>query len=169
MCLASFGILCTETGIIGILPDVATRFGIEAAQAGLFPALPAQRARGYLEQVSALVRSLPIVSLLIIVGVQAAIFSTYAYAAEYITEVGGIQGETQSALLLGFGAAGLIGDHLAGRLLSSASARMLMVFPLIVCALYAVLNGSAIQSIVFGAMVSYGARCTASATTCSST
>ena len=119
----------------------------------LVPSMPVAEKQGYLKQVSALKSSVAIISLLATACIQAAIFAVYAYAAEFVGEVGDIAGEAQSAVLLGFGVASLLGNYLAGRFLSRAARATLAVFPLAVCATYGLLVAGGASAPLFAAAV----------------
>ena len=54
------------------------------------PSMPVQTKTSYLKQVSAVKTPTAIVSLAATMLIQAAIFATYAYAAEYLAGVGGV-------------------------------------------------------------------------------
>lgn len=105
----------------------------------LVPSLPVERKQGYLEQVASVKNPLAVMSLVAAACIQAAIFATYAYVAEYLGQVVGLASEAQSAVLLGFGLASLAGNYLAGRLLSRRAHATLLAFPAAVLAVYALL------------------------------
>ena len=109
----------------------------------LVPSMPVQTKTSYLKQVSAVKTPTTIVSLAATMLIQAAIFATYAYAAEYLAGVGGVTGSLSTGALLAFGLASLVGNYLGGHLLSTKARAMLLVFPIVVMAMYGLLSGSA--------------------------
>ena len=123
--------------------------------------LPVAQKMSYAAQVSSVKNPRAVVSLVATACIQAAIFATYAYVAAYLGEVVGLEGEAQSALLLGFGIASLAGNYLAGRLLSKAARATLLAFPAAVLAVYALLffgvgaAALAVAAVVLGGLV-YG-------------
>lgn len=123
------------------------------ATAVLVPSMPVQRKVSYLAQVSAVKTPVAVVSLIAAMLIQAAIFATYAYAAEYIAGVGGVEGTLSTGALLAFGLASLVGNYLGGHLLSRKARATLVTFPLAVMAMFGILAGSASVLPVFLAAI----------------
>lgn len=107
------------------------------------PSMPVSGKTSYLEQVSAVKSPLALVSLAATMLVQAAIFATYAYAAEFLADVGGVTGALSTGTLLAFGLASLLGNFLGGHLLSRKARATLIAFPLVVIATYGLLTSTA--------------------------
>ncbi|RDB64317.1 MFS transporter [Gordonibacter sp. 28C] len=123
----------------------------------LVPSMPVAQKMSYAQQVSSVKSPLAVASLAATAFIQAAIFATYAYVAEYLGDVMGIEGNAQSALLLGFGVASLLGNYLAGRLLSKAARATLLAFPVAVLAVYLLLYfGADVFPLAVAAVVVWG-------------
>jgi predicted MFS family arabinose efflux permease len=102
--LAVLGAICVATLLL-VLPKM--------------PALPqdlAARAGARLKASIAIIRSGPVASVCLVTAVLViGHFAAYTYIAPLVRRDGGLEGVTLSALLLGYGAAGLLGNWLAGR------------------------------------------------------
>lgn len=102
--LAVAGAICVATLLI-VLPKM--------------PALPqdlAARTGARLRASVAIIRSGPVASVCLITAVLViGHFAAYTYIAPLVRRDGGLEGVALSALLLGYGAAGLVGNWLAGR------------------------------------------------------
>ncbi|MBJ6146172.1 MFS transporter [Hymenobacter sp. BT559] len=82
------------------------------------PALPAQGRASYGEQLHILVKPAFLVGAAVAFLLVAGWFCTYSYFADYLGKAKGMSAAAISSLLLLFGAAGLVGNWLAGKLLS---------------------------------------------------
>lgn len=123
----------------------------------IVPSIPVERKMSYAAQVSSVKNPVAIVSLAATACIQAAIFATYAYAAEYLGQVMGVGENLQSAVLLGFGVASLLGNYLAGHLLSNAARATMAAFPLVVLAVYALLYfGASVLPLAVAAVLAWG-------------
>ncbi|KFI92318.1 major facilitator superfamily protein [Bifidobacterium saguini DSM 23967] len=85
----------------------------------LMPAIPAERQSGYFAQVKTVFTSVAGISLLATVALQASAFSLYAYITEYFSAVMGIGDVALPVMLFVFGAVGVLGSWIAGRMLST--------------------------------------------------
>jgi DHA1 family inner membrane transport protein len=132
---------------------VAARFGYEmsflfcagvnlAAAAGLIASLPPTPASGrlsYVKQLSILRRPPLWLNIAAATVVFAAMFSVYAYAAEYLRQRTGMDGGAIGLMLAVFGLGGVLGNLLAGRLLGKGLLATVLLHPLALAGAYAVL------------------------------
>lgn len=109
----------------------------------LVPSMPVKQRTSYFQQISAVKSPVAIVSLAATTLIQAAIFATYAYAAEFLAGAGGVEGALSTGVLLAFGLASLLGNYLGGHMLSRHARATMVAFPLVMIALYGLLSGSA--------------------------
>jgi len=70
----------------------------------------------------------------------AAMFSVYAYSAEYLSREAGMSGEVISGMLILFGVGGVAGNLLAGRLLARHKVATTLLHPLLLGASYLLLH-----------------------------
>jgi predicted MFS family arabinose efflux permease len=66
-------------------------------------------------------------------------FAVYSYAAEYLKSRGGLDAPTISALLVIFGFGGVLGNLLAGRMLTAYPVATVVAFPILLSLVYAIL------------------------------
>lgn len=71
----------------------------------------------------------------------AAMFSVYAYAAEYLSQRAAMSGRMISIMLVVFGLGGLLGNLLAGRLLSKSMVKTALLHPVVLASAYLLLYG----------------------------
>ena len=94
------------------------------------PALPqdlAARAGARLKASVAIIRSGPVASVCLVTAVLViGHFAAYTYIAPLVRRDGGLEGVALSALLLGYGAAGLFGNWLAGRFVDRRPGTLLL-------------------------------------------
>ncbi|MES1924186.1 MFS transporter [Salinisphaera sp. T31B1] len=112
------------------------------AALGLWFMLPAAPGPGPTERAGALhvLRSNRVwLSIGATVAVFAAMFSVYSYAAAYLSEKTGLDGELISLLLVVFGIGGVAGNLLAGRWLSRRLVPTVLTYPVMLAFAYAVL------------------------------
>lgn len=66
----------------------------------------------------------------------AAMFSVYAYAAEYLSQQAGMSGRVISIMLVVFGIGGVLGNLLAGRLLGRSMVKTALLHPVVLAIAY---------------------------------
>ncbi|MBJ7313335.1 MFS transporter [Rugamonas sp. CCM 8940] len=132
---------------------VAARFGYEmsflfcaavnlVAAGGLIaslPPAPASGRRSYGKQLGILRRPPLWLNIAAATLVFAAMFSVYAYAAEYLRQRTGMDGGTIGVMLAIFGVGGVLGNLLAGRLLGKGMLATVLLHPLALAGAYAML------------------------------
>jgi len=131
------------------------------------PSIPVKEGISYGSQLRVLKKSLTWLSILVALLINAAIFGVYSYLAEYLQSVTNLSGNLTSFILLIYGAANIIGNVLAGRLLTSNPVRTIFFVPALLGALYALLffTGqftflSAILILFWGILAGLGANIT---------
>lgn len=109
------------------------------AALGLWWTLPSRRHRRSAHSTAPLAilgRPAVLWSIVMTVGVFAAMFSVYSYAAEYLMREFDLSGETVSLLLAVFGVGGVGGNLLAGRALAWRPAATVCAYPIALAATY---------------------------------
>jgi len=86
-------------------------------------------------------------------------FAVYSYAAEYLKNQTGLDGETISLLLVIFGVGGVVGNLLAGRALGRHLVMTVVMFPILLSVAYLILSlfGSASLSSMIAIVFVWGA------------
>ena len=129
---------------------VAARFGYEAsflfcaavtsvAGLGLMAKLPSPHAPeplSFVGQLSVLKKFSLWLNILATVMVFAAGFAVYSYAAAYLKQQTGMDGQTISAMLVVFGLGGFAGNLLGGQLLSRSLLKTVLMYPVVLSAAY---------------------------------
>ena len=105
----------------------------------IMPSMPVKEKLSYGSQLSVLKKSITWLSLFTVSSIGAALFAVYAYIAQYLEEIGGIHGDNLSMALFLFGATSILGNFLAGKLLSKAPLKTAVLYPVLFCVLYMML------------------------------
>ncbi len=100
------------------------------------PAMPVKEKLSYGTQLSVLKESKLWLSIIAVVFLNGGIFGVYSYLAEYLKSVTNLSAGFISIMLLGYGLANIIGNLIAGKLLSSNATRFIVVFPFLLSAVY---------------------------------
>ncbi|MEM9229391.1 MAG: MFS transporter [Pseudomonadota bacterium] len=82
------------------------------------PSLPVTQRLTFSNQLGVLCKASLWSNLIVLFFIMASIFSIYGFFAEYMQQVVGVNGRTVSILLLLFGAAGFVGNLVAGKLIT---------------------------------------------------
>jgi len=102
----------------------------------ILPSMPVSEKTSYGEQISIIKSPLVWISIIAVIFLNGSIFGVYSYFAEYMTKVSGFSGQMVSVLLLLYGLANMIGNVIAGNQLSRHPVRFVLIFPLVLIALY---------------------------------
>ncbi len=86
----------------------------------LLPTMPVKERKPFGNQLSILKKPAFIVSTVMVLCMNAAMFTTYSYFADYLGKVNGMPPELISSMLLLFGAMGVIGNFIAGKALGKS-------------------------------------------------
>ncbi|MFB5676244.1 MFS transporter [Paenibacillus terreus] len=103
------------------------------------PAMPIEERLSYGAQLSVLKKSIIWISIAAVILLNSAVFGVYSYLAEYLKTVTGMSPNTISLTLLLFGAANIIGNLVAGKLLTHSAMKSVVSFPLFMGAVYIIL------------------------------
>ncbi|GEN89023.1 MFS transporter [Oceanobacillus sp. FSL W8-0428] len=114
--------------IVNIFTLIATIF--------LLPSMPVTERLSYGSQLKILTKGVTWLSILAVLLINAAIFGVYSYLAEYLGTVTNMSSNLISIMLLVYGLANILGNIIAGRLLSEIPVRTVTVFPIALIALY---------------------------------
>lgn len=102
------------------------------------PSMPVQEKLSYGSQLKILTKGITWLSILAVTFLNGAVFGIYSYLAEYLDVVTKITPNLISILLFVYGAANIIGNIVAGKLLTSAPERTVFIYPIVLTALYLV-------------------------------
>lgn len=105
----------------------------------LIPSMPVKEKLSYGEQLGVLKNISVWISIMAVVFLNGAIFGVYSYLAEYLEKVTNLSVGFISILLLVYGLANIIGNIIAGRLLTNHPNRLVIVFPFILLGVYIVM------------------------------
>jgi len=98
--------------------------------------MPVQEKLSYGSQLKILTHGITWVSILAVLFLNAAIFGVYSYLAEYLGVVTNMSANVISIMLLVYGLANIVGNIIAGRLLTDYPIRSVTFFPIVLIAVY---------------------------------
>lgn len=124
---------------IGMLFFAAVNGFVLLATIFFVPDLPVKEKMSYGSQVKVLNEPSVWISIAGVVLLNGSVFGVYSYLSEYMEKVTGLSAEWISILLLVYGLSNIIGNILAGRLLSSRPMGFITTFPFLLAAVYIVL------------------------------
>lgn len=104
------------------------------------PDLPVKEKLSYGSQLSVLKESKTWLSIFGVMFLNGSIFGVYSYLSEYMETVTQLSAGLISILLLVYGLANMIGNLIAGRMLSSRPLGFVVTFPFLLAAVYVVLS-----------------------------
>lgn len=100
------------------------------------PSMPVKESLSYGSQLKILTHGITWLSILAVIFLNAAIFGVYSYLAEYLEVVTNMSLNIISILLFVYGLANIIGNMIAGRLLTEYPTRTVFIFPIVLTAIY---------------------------------
>ncbi|MBS4176491.1 MFS transporter [Lederbergia citrea] len=103
------------------------------------PSMPVEEKLSYGAQVSVLKKSITWHSIIAVIFLNAAVFGVYSYFAEYLKTVTNMSSNTITFTLFIFGAANIIGNIVAGTLLTKNALKSVAAFPFALGAIYIIL------------------------------
>ncbi|MFD0050067.1 MFS transporter [Actinomycetes bacterium NPDC127524] len=131
----------------------------------IVPVMPVKEVLTYGEQLSVLKKLNTWLSIAAVVFLNSAIFGVYSYFAEYLQTVTKMSSNIISFMLFVFGAANIIGNILAGKLLTKNAIVSVTAFPFVLGAIYIILffNGQftmpmAIITFIWGILAGLGSN-----------
>ena len=102
----------------------------------MIPSMPVKERVSYGSQLSVLKDSITWMSLFTVSAIGASLFAAYAYIAQYLEEISHITGDNLSLALFLFGYTSILGNFIAGRLLSSSPIKTAVMYPIIFSIVY---------------------------------
>ena len=103
------------------------------------PSMPVNERLSYGAQLSVLKKPITWISIVTVIFINGAIFGVYSYFAEYLKSVTNIPEKTISLILLIYGVANMIGNIIAGRLLTKNAIKFVMSFNFVLGAIYIIM------------------------------
>lgn len=100
------------------------------------PSMPVSEKLSYGAQVSVLKKSITWLSIAAVIFMNGAVFGVYSYLAKYLETITKMNWNTISLLLLIYGAANIIGNILAGKLLTKNAFKSVAAFPFALGVIY---------------------------------
>ena len=104
-----------------------------------FPSMPVKERLSYGSQLSVLKKPITWLSIVAVILLNSAVFGVYSYLAEYLKTVTNISGKSISLMLVIFGGANIIGNIVAGKLLTKNAIKSVVSFPFALGAVYIIL------------------------------
>ncbi|TCN28114.1 MFS transporter [Mesobacillus foraminis] len=103
------------------------------------PSMPVKERLSYGTQLSALTKSIVWLSIIAVILLNSAIFGVYSYFAEYMKTVTNFPSNTITLMLAIYGGANIIGNVMAGKLLTKNAQKSVVAFPFALGAVYILL------------------------------
>lgn len=103
------------------------------------PSMPVEERQSYGEQIAVLKKPIIWVSIVAVILLNASVFGVYSYIAEYLETVTQMPPNTISLTLFVFGGANIIGNIVAGRVLTNSPIKSILIFPLLLSVVYILL------------------------------
>ncbi|MBM7653650.1 MFS transporter [Neobacillus cucumis] len=103
------------------------------------PSMPVEERLSYGTQISVLKKSITWLSIVTVILLNSSVFGVYSYLADYLKTVTNIPTNTISIILFVYGGANIIGNIVAGKILSKNANKFVAVFPFILGIVYILL------------------------------
>jgi MFS transporter, DHA1 family, inner membrane transport protein len=103
------------------------------------PSMPVKERLSYGAQLSVLKKSITWLSIGAVILLNSAVFGVYSYLAEYLKTVTNMSSNTISLILFIYGGANIIGNIVAGKLLTNHAIKSVISFPFLLGAVYIIL------------------------------
>ncbi|MCT1401299.1 MFS transporter [Paenibacillus sp. p3-SID867] len=103
------------------------------------PSMPVGEKTSYGTQLSVLKRSITWHSIAAVIFMNGAVFGVYSYLSEYLENITMMTWNTISLMLLIYGGANIVGNILAGKLLTKNAITSVVIFPFALGAIYVIL------------------------------
>jgi predicted MFS family arabinose efflux permease len=103
------------------------------------PSMPVEERLSYGTQFSVLKKSIIWLSIVTVILLNSAIFGVFSYLADYLKTVTNMPSNTISLILFVYGGANIIGNIVAGKLLTKNAQKVVAVFPFVLGILYILL------------------------------
>ncbi|MED4227981.1 MFS transporter [Neobacillus cucumis] len=103
------------------------------------PSMPVEERLSYGTQISVLKKSITWLSIVTVILLNSSVFGVYSYLADYLKTVTNMPTNTISIILFVYGGANIIGNIVAGKILSKNANKFVAVFPFILGIVYILL------------------------------
>ncbi|MFB3166670.1 MFS transporter [Neobacillus sp. 179-C4.2 HS] len=103
------------------------------------PSMPVKARLAYGTQLSVLKKSMTWLSIVTVILLNSAVFGVYSYLADYLKTVTNLSSNSISLLLFVFGGANIIGNIVAGKLLTKNAKKSVVSYPFVLGAVYILL------------------------------
>ena len=103
------------------------------------PSMPVEERLSYGTQFSVLKKSITWLSIVTVILLNSAIFGVFSYLADYLKTVTNMPSNTISLILFVYGGANIIGNIVAGKLLTKNAQKVVAVFPFVLGIVYILL------------------------------
>ncbi|MFP3125609.1 MFS transporter [Ectobacillus funiculus] len=127
------------------------------------PSMPVKERLSYGSQLSVLKKPITWLSIAAVIFINAAMYGVSSYLAEYLETITNIPGKTISLMLFIFGGASIVGNIVAGKLLTQNAIKSVASFPFVLGAVYILLFlmgqftiPMALIVLIFGIVVAIG-------------
>jgi DHA1 family inner membrane transport protein len=129
------------------------------------PSMPVEERLSYGAQLSVLKKSVTWLSIAAIMLLNSAVLGVYSYLAEYLKTVTNMSSNTISLMLFIYGGANIIGNVIAGKLLTNSAIKSVVSLPIVLGAVYFILFlfgqfsvPMAIITLIWGILAGIGAN-----------
>ncbi|WP_286131743.1 MFS transporter [Bacillus sp. FJAT-25509] len=115
------------------------------------PSMPVKERLSYGRQLSVLKKSITLLSIVGVILLNSAVFGVYSYFAEYLKTVTNMSPKLISLIFFIFGSANIIGNVVAGKLLTKNASKTVVIYPFILAIVYIILffTGGFTVSVLF--------------------
>jgi MFS transporter, DHA1 family, inner membrane transport protein len=103
------------------------------------PSMPVKERLSYGSQLSVLKKPITWLAIIAVILLNSAIFGVYSYLSEYLKTVTNLSSNIVSLMLLLYGGANIIGNIVAGRLLTKSAIKSVVTFPFLLGVVYIIL------------------------------
>ena len=103
------------------------------------PSMPVKERISYGSQLNVLKKASTWIALFVVTSIGASLFSVYAYIAQYLQSIANITGDFLTLALLIFGSSSILGNYLAGILLSKNPIKTVTIYPFAFIFIYAMI------------------------------
>lgn len=141
----SFSVAMLFFAAVNALVLVATVF--------LVPSIPVKERLSYGEQLSVLKNAITWNSIIAVTFINGAMFGFFSFMSDFLGNITGLDFKMVSAMLFIYGGANIIGNVLAGRLLTKIPARTIKIVPFLMLGVYAALFFLGGMTFVTGAII----------------
>lgn len=119
------------------------------------PPMPVKERLSYVKQLSILKKSITLLSIVAVILLNSAVFGVYSYFAEYLKTITDMSPKFISLILFIFGSANIIGNVVAGKLLTKNANKTIVIYPFILGIVYIILffTGGFTVPVLFIALV----------------